>query len=92
MSRQLEYTFKGETKIITFSYRKYHSPHEAVAFAENIDISNFLKMERHLEVIADGKAVKNHREAFFHSLGFGRIYLMKKEAKSIKEKSTKSES
>ncbi|MDD1780241.1 DUF2960 family protein [Enterovibrio sp. ZSDZ35] len=86
MSRQLQYIYKGETKVITFSFREYHSAHEAAAAAEGIDLSEFLKMERQLEVIADGKAVKNHRDSYFNKLGFGKIVLLKKEAESIKDK------
>ncbi len=79
MSRQLEYVYKGKVKTITFSFRSFHSAHEAAAFSEGIDISEFLKMERHLQVIADGNAVKNHRQAYFNSLGFGKIILLKKD-------------
>ncbi|PKF49108.1 DUF2960 family protein [Enterovibrio nigricans] len=86
MSRQLQYTYKNETKTITFSFRQYHSAHEAAAAAEGIDLSDFLKMERQLEVIADGKAVKSHRDAYFNKLGFSKIILLKKEAESIKDK------
>ncbi|KXF80817.1 DUF2960 family protein [Enterovibrio coralii] len=86
MSRQLQYIYKGETKVITFSFRQFHSPHEAAAAAEGIDLSNFLKMERQLEMVADGKAVKNHRDSYFNKLGFGKIILLKKEAESIKDK------
>ncbi|MDD1793708.1 DUF2960 family protein [Enterovibrio makurazakiensis] len=86
MSRQLQYEYKGETKVMTFSYRQHRSPHEAAAEAEGIDITDFLKMERQLEVIADGKAVKNHRDSYFNKLGFSKIMLLKKEAASIKDK------
>ncbi|CZF81382.1 hypothetical protein GCE9029_02573 [Grimontia celer] len=86
MSRQLQYVYKGETKVITFSYQKHRSPHEAAAEAEGIDLTAFLKMELQLEMVADGKAVKNHRDSYFSKLGFGKIILLKKEAESIKDK------
>lgn len=85
MSRQLQYDYKGKTKVITFSYRQYHSAHEAAAAAEGIDLTEFLNMERQLEMVADGKAVKNHRDSHFNKLGFGKIFLLKKEAESIKD-------
>lgn len=85
MSRQLQYTYKGETKVITFTFQQFHTPHEAAAAAEGIDISEFLRMEQQLEAVADSKAVKNHRDAHFNKLGFGRIFLLKKDAESIKD-------
>ncbi len=84
MSRQLQYVFKGKTKVIPFSFNQYRSPFEAAAAAEGIDISDFLKMELQLEQVADGKAVKNHRDSYFNQLGFGKIGFLKKEADSIK--------
>lgn len=86
MSRQLQYDYKGETKVITFSYRMHRSAHEAAAEAEGIDLTDFLNMERQLEMVADGKAVKNHRDSYFNKLGFGKIFLLKKDAESIKDK------
>lgn len=77
MSRQLEYIYKGQTKSMSFSFRQFHSAHEAAAFSEGIDITDFLKMERHLEELAEPSAVKNHRQAYFNSLGFEKIYLIK---------------
>ncbi|PMN92394.1 DUF2960 family protein [Enterovibrio norvegicus] len=86
MSRQLQYTYKGETKVITFSYQQHRSAHEAAAEAEGIDLTNFLNMELQLEMVTDTKAVRNHRDSYFNKLGFGRILLLKKEAESIKDK------
>ncbi|MDF2184018.1 DUF2960 family protein [Grimontia hollisae] len=86
MSRQLQYIYKGETKVVTFSYQKHRSPHEAAAEAEGIDLTDFLNMERQLESVADGKAVKNHRDSYFNKLGFGKITLLKKETASIRNK------
>lgn len=84
-SRQLQYVYKGITKTIPFSFQQHRSPHEAAAEAEGIDLTYFLKMELQLELVADGKAVKNHRDSYFNQLGFGKISLLKKEAASIKD-------
>ncbi|RXJ72103.1 DUF2960 domain-containing protein [Veronia nyctiphanis] len=85
MSRQLQYIYKGETKVVTFSFQRHRTPHEAAADAEGIDLSEFLNMEKQLEIVADGKALKNHRDSYFNKLGFGKIILLKKEAASIKD-------
>ncbi|MFD2178395.1 DUF2960 family protein [Veronia pacifica] len=84
MARQLQYVFKDETKVITFSFQRHRTPYEAAADAEGIDITDFLAMEKQLEMVSDGKAVKNHRDSYFNKLGFGKITLLKKEAESIK--------
>ncbi|WP_434361225.1 DUF2960 domain-containing protein [Parasalinivibrio latis] len=86
MARQIEYVYKGVTKTVPFSFGKYRTIYEAAAAEEGIDISNFLKMEQQLEMVSDGKAVKNHRDSYFNKLGFGKIFLVKQEAKSIKDK------
>ena len=85
MSRQLQYIYKGETKVVTFSFQRHRTPHEAAADAEGIDLTEFLNMEKQLEMVADGKAVKNHRDSYFNKLGFGKVTLLKKEAESIKD-------
>ncbi len=46
MSRSISYKFKGQSKKIPFSYDKFHDMYEAVAAAEGIDLTNFLKMEQ----------------------------------------------
>ncbi len=85
MSRRLKYVYKGIEKEIIFSYQQHRNPHEAAADAEGLDIRDFLKMECQLEQVADGKAVKNHRDSYFNKLGFGKIQLIKEDAKSIKD-------
>ncbi|OXX47318.1 hypothetical protein B9J85_04040 [Vibrio sp. V11_P1A41T118] len=59
MARTILYTYKNEDKTLTFSYEKHHNIQEAVAEAEGIDITDFLKMEQQLEMISDAKAVRN---------------------------------
>ncbi|MCE0492522.1 DUF2960 family protein [Vibrio salinus] len=83
MTRTILYTFKNEDKTLLFSYERYRNIHEAVADAEKIDISGYLKMEAQLEAIADAKAVKNYCDNHFKKLGFSRITLKAKENKGI---------
>ena len=59
MARTIIYTYKDEEKTLTFSYQQHRNIHEAVAEAEGIDITDFLKMEQQLELISDSKAVRN---------------------------------
>ncbi|MDA9556127.1 DUF2960 domain-containing protein [Vibrio sp.] len=79
MSRTIIYTYKEEEKTLTFSYQKHHSIHEAVAEAEGIDLTSYLKMEQQIEAISDTKAVRNYRDNHFRKLGFGKITLKPKE-------------
>lgn len=86
MSRIISYTYKKEQKTLLFSYREYRNIHEAVAAHEGIDISAFLKTELALEAVSDDKTVREHRDAHFKKLGFGRIFLLPKENKGIGKK------
>ncbi|MBD1572857.1 DUF2960 domain-containing protein [Vibrio sp. S17_S38] len=86
MSRIIAYTYKNEEKTLPFSYREFHSIHEAVAANEGIDIKEYLKMEQSIEAISDTKAVRSYRDAHFTKLGFGRITLLPKENMGIGHK------
>ncbi|CAH0535242.1 hypothetical protein VST7929_02886 [Vibrio stylophorae] len=77
MARLLTYTYKGETKTMPYSFTQFRTAHEAAAAAEGINIEKFLQTERQLEQMADGKAVKNHRDSYFQKLGFSQIRLLK---------------
>lgn len=68
MARTILYTYKNEDKELTFSYQQHRNIHEAVAEAEGIDISEFLKMEQQIEAISDTKAVRNYRDNHFKNL------------------------
>lgn len=46
MARAITYKFKGQPRKIAFSYDKFHDIYEAVAAAEGIDLTAFLKMEQ----------------------------------------------
>ena len=87
MSRTIIYTYKKQEKQLVFSYDQYRSIHEAVAAAEGIDLTAFLKMEQQVEAVSSGsKAVRDYRDNHFKKLGFGKITLAKKEPRGIGEK------
>ncbi|UUM31742.1 DUF2960 domain-containing protein [Vibrio japonicus] len=86
MARTILYTYKGEDKTLTFSYEQHRNIHEAVAEAEGIDISNYLKMEQQIEAVSDTKAVRNYRDNHFRKLGFEKLTLKQKENRGVGEK------
>ncbi|MCB5227580.1 DUF2960 domain-containing protein [Alishewanella sp. 16-MA] len=74
MARQVSYTFKGQKKVIAFSYDRFVDLYEAVAAAEGIDLTAFLAMEQQLHHTAKDKAaVKNFRSQSFSKMGFADI-------------------
>lgn len=79
MARTIIYTYKNQEKTLSFSYEKHRNIHEAVAEAEGIDLTSYLKMEQQIEAISDTKAVRNYRDNHFKKLGFGNITLKPKE-------------
>ncbi len=86
MARTILYTYKNEDKQLTFSYQQHRNIHEAVAEAEGIDISEYLKMEQQIEAISDTKAVRNYRDNHFKKLGFTKITLAQKENLGVGKK------
>ncbi|EEX92390.1 hypothetical protein VIOR3934_21601 [Vibrio orientalis CIP 102891 = ATCC 33934] len=86
MARTILYTYKNEDKTLTFSYQQHRNIHEAVAEAEGIDISGYLKMEQQIEAISDTKSVRNYRDNHFQKLGFGKITLAQKENLGVGKK------
>ncbi|WP_394245060.1 DUF2960 family protein [Vibrio astriarenae] len=86
MARTIIYTYKEEEKRLTFSYQQHRNIHEAVAEAEGIDISEYLKMEQQIEAISDTKAVRNYRDNHFRKLGFGKITLEQRENRGVGKK------
>ena len=87
MSRTIIYTFKNEEKQLVFSYDHYRTIHEAVAAAEGIDLTEYLRMEQQVEAVSSGaKAVMDFRDSHFRKLGFGKISLAKKVNRGVGEK------
>lgn len=86
MTRTILYTYKKEEKTLLFSYQNHRSIHEAVAEAEGIDLSGYLKMEQQIEAVSDTKAVRDYRDNYFKKLGFGKITLKQKENKGVGKK------
>ncbi|MDF2152221.1 DUF2960 domain-containing protein [Vibrio sp. CAU 1672] len=86
MARTILYTYKNEDKQLTFSYQQHRNIHEAVAEAEGIDISDYLKMEQQIEAVSDTKAMRNYRDNHFRKLGFTKITLAQKENLGVGKK------
>lgn len=86
MARTILYTYKGEEKTLTFSYQQHRNIHEAVAEAEGIDISDYLKMEQQIEAVSDTKAVRNYRDNHFRKLGFEKLTLKQKDNLGVGKK------
>lgn len=86
MARTIVYEYKNEEKTLTFSYQTHRNIHEAVAEAEGIDLTEYLKMEQQIEAVSDTKAVRNYRDNHFKKLGFGKITLMQKENHGVGKK------
>ncbi|WP_427978266.1 DUF2960 domain-containing protein [Agarivorans sp.] len=86
MARQVSYKFKNQTKVINFSFDKYHDIHEAVAAAEGVDISSFLALEKQLAMSTRDKAtLKEYRDKAFLQMGFSEIRFLKDEEKQDKQ-------
>ncbi|WP_419206210.1 DUF2960 domain-containing protein [Photobacterium leiognathi] len=87
MSRTIIYTYKKEEKEIIFSFDQFRNIHEAVAAAEGIDLTSFLKMEQQVEAVSNSsKAARDFRDSHFRKLGFGKIALAKKESRGVGQK------
>ncbi len=86
MARTILYTYKGEDKTLTFSYQQHRNIHEAVADAEGINISDYLRMEQQIEAVSDTKAVRNYRDNHFRKLGFDKITLQQKDNLGVGKK------
>ncbi|WP_305405009.1 DUF2960 domain-containing protein [Photobacterium leiognathi] len=87
MSRTIIYTYKKEEKEIIFSFDQFRNIHEAVAEAEGIDLTSFLKMEQQVEAVSNSsKAARDFRDSHFRKLGFGKIALAKKENRGVGQK------
>lgn len=80
MARQVTYVFKGQRKIIQFSYNVSNDMYEAVADAEGVDLKSFLAMEKQLAASCRGQGiVKNFRQTEFSRMGFSEIKFVRDE-------------
>lgn len=86
MARTIIYVYNKQEKTLPFSYEKYRNIHEAVAAAEGIDITQYLKMEQQIEAVSDTKAVRDYRDNYFRKLGFSKITLAQKENLGVGKK------
>lgn len=86
MARTILYTYKDEDKELLFSKQEHRTIQEAVAAAEGIDITEYLKTEQQLELISDTKAVRNYQDNYFRKLGFTKLTLKQKENLGVGKK------
>ncbi|CAK2392099.1 DUF2960 domain-containing protein [Vibrio crassostreae] len=86
MARTILYTYKDEDKELLFSKQEHRTIQEAVASAEGIDISEYLKTEQQLELISDTKAVRNYQDNYFRKLGFTKLTLKQKDNLGVGKK------
>ncbi|HIF9324848.1 TPA: DUF2960 domain-containing protein [Photobacterium damselae] len=87
MARTVVYTYKNEEKQISFTYDQFRNIHEAVAAAEGIDLTSYLKMELQVEMVSSSaKAVRDFRDSHFRKLGFGKIVFLPKENRGVGHK------
>jgi hypothetical protein len=86
MARIIQYIYKDEEKELLFSYANHRTIQEAVADAEGIDITEFLKMEQQVEAVSNTKAARDYRDNHFKKLGFSKITLKPKENRPIGKK------
>lgn len=86
MARTILYTYKDEDKELLFSKQQHRTIQEAVAAAEGIDITEYLKTEQQLELISDTKAVRNYQDNYFRKLGFTKLTLKQKENLGVGKK------
>ncbi|MFA0472133.1 DUF2960 domain-containing protein [Vibrio sp. 10N.222.51.E8] len=86
MARTILYTYKDEDKELLFSKQEHRTIQEAVAAAEGIDISEYLKTEQQLELISDTKAVRNYQDNYFRKLGFTKLTLKQKDNLGVGKK------
>ena len=86
MARTILYTYKDEEKELLFSKQEHRTIQEAVAAAEGIDISEYLKTEQQLELISDTKAVRNYQDNYFRKLGFTKRTLKQKDNLGVGQK------
>lgn len=86
MARTIPYTYKDEEKELLFSKQEHRTIQEAVAAAEGIDISEYLKTEQQLELISDTKAVRNYQDNYFRKLGFTKLTLKQKDNLGVGKK------
>ncbi|MGR5282176.1 DUF2960 domain-containing protein [Photobacterium damselae] len=87
MARTVVYTYKNEEKQISFTYDQFRNIHEAVAAAEGIDLTSYLKMELQVEMVSSSaKAVRDFRDSHFRKLGFSKIAFLPKENRGVGHK------
>ena len=78
MARRITYKFNNQPREINFAKDKYRDMYHAIAAAEGIDLTNYLKMEQQVEMTTKGSAaVRNFRDQEFARMGFSDVYFIK---------------
>ena len=86
MARQVTYFYQGTKRTIAFSFSQHFDIFEAVAAAEDVDLTSFWAMEKQLEMASRGQGiVKNYRGNEFERMGFSQIKFVLDESKEPKE-------
>ena len=70
MARHITYKFTNQPREINFAKDKYRDMYHAIAAAEGIDLTNYLKMEQQVEMTSKGSAaVRNFRDQELARMG-----------------------
>ena len=78
MALKIKYHYRGHPRLIGFANDKYHDIYEAMTAAENIDLRQFLAMEKQIAALSrDKNAVKDYRDNEFLRFGFSDIEVIK---------------
>lgn len=90
MARQVTYFYQGTKKTIAFSFSQHFDIFEAVAAAEDVDLTSFWAMEKQLEMSSRGQGImKNYRANEFERMGFSDIKFVRDETKDKENKEKK---
>ncbi|MCM2680480.1 DUF2960 domain-containing protein [Echinimonas agarilytica] len=78
MAKRIHYTYRSEDKVIAFANDRFTNMFEAIAAAEGIDLTSYLRMEQQVEMTSkDSKAVRDYRDQEFKRMGFKNIRFVK---------------
>lgn len=81
MAFRISYHFNKQQKEIGFANDKHRSVFDAIAEAENLDLSKFHDLENQLANVSrdDNKTMKDFREEYFRKLGFTQITIYREQ-------------
>ena len=81
MAFRVTYHYNKQQKEIGFANDKHRSVYDAIAKAENVDLSKFHNLENQLANVNrdDSKMLKDFREVYFRKLGFSQVTICREE-------------